>query len=150
MLDWERNLTGKKERRKFLLSEIEEYVTIAVTSKICSINMREVKNLIDADNQDDRIPRPFFTSSPLEVDKVSKVLASISPTLDDALLYDSLQDRSEMSKFNSSIGSTNGTTGQFLVGNDTKTTVPSTDNDLLVDSKDMLDDLYAKATKGNI
>ena len=47
-----------------------------------------------------------------------------------------------MSKFKSSIGSTNGTTSQF--------TEPSTDDDFLVDRKDMLDDLYDKAAKGNI
>ena len=37
-----------------------------------------------------------------------------------------------------------------MVNNDTEATEPSTDNDLLDDITDMLDDLYAKATKGNI
>ena len=55
-----------------------------------------------------------------------------------------------MVKFKSSIGSTTGTTSQFLVDDDTKWTDPSTDNGLLVGSTDILDDLYAKATKGNI
>ena len=55
-----------------------------------------------------------------------------------------------MEKFKSYKGSNNGTTSQFLFNNDTKATEPSNDDDFLVDSTDMLDDLYAKATKGNI
>ena len=55
-----------------------------------------------------------------------------------------------MGKFKSSIGSTNSTTSQFLVDDDTEVTDPSTNNYLLVDITDMLDDLFAEATKGNI
>ena len=77
-------------------------------------------------------------------------MTSISPTLDYELLYESLWDRAEIVKFNSSIGSTNGTTRQFLVDDDTEETEPSTDDDLSVDSTYMLDDLYAEATKVNI
>ena len=55
-----------------------------------------------------------------------------------------------MVKFKSSIGSTNGTTSQFLVNDDIKATEPRTDNYLSADSIYMLDDLYDKATKGNI
>ena len=52
-------------------------------------------------------------------------MASISLTLDDALLSDSLRDRSVMVKFKSSIGSTKGTTSQFLVDDVTEATEPS-------------------------
>ena len=55
-----------------------------------------------------------------------------------------------MEKFKSCKGSNNGTTSQFLFNNDTKATEPSTGDDFLDYSTDMLDDLYAKATKGNI
>ena len=55
-----------------------------------------------------------------------------------------------MGKFQSSIGSTNGTTSQFLVNDGTEATQPSTNDYFMVESTDMLDDLYAKATKGNI
>ena len=93
---------------------------------------------------------PVFTPSPHKVDHVSTLLDSISGNLDDALIYDSLRDRSEIGKFKSSIGSTNGTTNQFLVDNDTEATKPSTNDDFLVDRTHMLDDLYSEATKGNI
>ena len=106
------------------------------------MEIRTVEKFIDASHQDDGKPRTVFTTSLREVDQVSRVLASITPTLDDPLIYESLQDIAEMSKFKSSIGSTNGTTSQF--------TEPSTDDDFLVDRKDMLDDLYDKAAKGNI
>ena len=112
--------------------------------------MHAVETLIDAARQDDGIPRPFFTPSPRKVDQMSTVLDSISPTLGDTLLYDTLWDRPEMVKFKSSIGSTNGTTSQFLVNNDTKATEPSTDDYFSVDSTDMLDDFYSEVTKGNI
>ena len=61
MLDWEGNLTNKKDVQHFLLSDIEEYATIAATIKICSMEMRAVETLIDAAHQDDGIPRPVFT-----------------------------------------------------------------------------------------
>ena len=114
------------------------------------MEMQAVETLIDSAHQDNGIPRKVFTPSPGEVDQVSTVLASISPTLDNALLYESLRDRYDMGNFRSSIGSTNRTTSQFLVENDTKATEPTTDNDLSVDSIDMLDDLYYEAIKGNI
>ena len=55
-----------------------------------------------------------------------------------------------MRKFKSSIGSTNVTNSQFLVDYDTEATEPIAKGDLSVDSTDILDDLYAKSTKGNI
>ena len=90
MLDWEGNLIDKKDFQKLLLSEIDEDATIAVTSKFCSMEMQAVETLIDAAHQDDGRPRPVFTPYPRKVDQVSTVFASISSTLDDALLYDSL------------------------------------------------------------
>ena len=114
------------------------------------MEMRAVETLIDAAHQDYERPRPVSTPPPREVDQMSKVLASISPTLDDALLFDSLRDRYDMGKFKSFIGSTNGTTSQFLVNDDTEETEPSIDDDFSVDSTDMLYDLYEKVTKGNI
>ena len=86
MLDWEGNLIDYKYQHNFLLSDIEEDSTIAVTSKICSMEMRAVATLIDAAHQDDGRPRPFFAPSPCELDQVSTVLASISPTLENNLL----------------------------------------------------------------
>ena len=112
--------------------------------------MRAVENLINAAHQYYGRHRPVLTPSPREVDQVSTLLASISPNLDDALIYDSLRDRADMGKFKSSIGSTNGTTSQFLVDNDTKATEPSTDDYLSAEIIDMLYDLYVEATKGDI
>ena len=89
-----------------------------------------VETLINAAHKNGGRPRLIFTHSPRELDQVSTVLASISPNLDNALLYDSLQDRAEMGKFKSSIGSTNGMTSQLLVNDDTKETEPSTHDDL--------------------
>ena len=78
MLYWEGNLIDKKDHHNFLLSETEEDATIAVTSKICSMEMRAVETLIDAAHKDVGIPRPVFTPSPRDVDQMSTVLASIS------------------------------------------------------------------------
>ena len=150
MLVWEGNLIYKKYRQHFLLSEIEEDVTIAVTSKMFIMEMRAVETLIDADHQYDGRPRPVFTPSPRKVYQLSIVLVSISLALDDALLCNSLRFRSEMGKFKYSIGSTNGMTRQFLVDNNTEATEPSTNDDLSVDSTDMLDEFYVEAIKVNI
>ena len=64
MIDWEGNLIDKKDRQYFLLSDIEEYATIAVTTKIFSIYMRAVETLIDAAHQYDERPMPVFTPTP--------------------------------------------------------------------------------------
>ena len=77
MIEWEWNLIDKKDRHQFLLSDIKEGVTIAVTSKICSMEVRAVETLIDASHQGDGRPRTVFTPSPREVDQVSTVLDSI-------------------------------------------------------------------------
>ena len=53
---------------------------------------------------------------------MSAALSIISPTLDYALLYYSLQDKADMGKFKSSIESTNGMNRQFLVDDDTEAT----------------------------
>ena len=116
MLNWEGNIIDKKYIHHFLLSAIEEDATISITSKFCSMEMQAVKTLVDAAHQDDGRPGPVFTPSPRKVDRVSTVLASISPTLEDALLYDSLKYRSEMGKFKFSIGSTNYTHNQLVIG----------------------------------
>ena len=92
MLNWEGNIIDKKYIHHFLLSAIEEDATISITSKFCSMEMQAVETLIYATHQDDRRPRPFFTPSPRKVEYVSTVLASISPTLDNALLYEPLRD----------------------------------------------------------
>ena len=42
MLKWEGNLINKKGRQHFLLSDIEEDATIAVASKIFSMEMQAV------------------------------------------------------------------------------------------------------------
>ena len=55
-----------------------------------------------------------------------------------------------MVKFKSSVGSTNGTTSQLFVDDDTEAMEPSTEYDLLVYSTNMLDDFYDDSTKGNI
>ena len=112
--------------------------------------MRALETLINEDHQDDGRPRPVLKPYPREVYQLSTVLASIPPTLEEAALYDSLQDRSETSKFKSSIGSTNGKTRHLLVEDDYEATEPSTNNDFLIKIKYILDDLYAKATKVNI
>ena len=150
MLNWEVNLIDKKNCLHFLLSDIEKDAIISVTSKICNMEMRAVETLIDESHQYDGRPRPIFIPYPREVDQVSIVLASISLTLDDALLCDSLRDRAETIKFKSSIGSTNGMTIQFLVDDDTQAMETSTENDFSFESTDVLYDLYAEATKGNI
>ena len=90
MLDYGGSLIGKKNCQHFLLSEIEEDATIAVTSKMCIMEMQAVETLIYADHQYYGRPRPVFTPSPSEVDQVSTLLNSISQNLDYALIYDFL------------------------------------------------------------
>ena len=84
--------------------------------------MQTVETLIDASNQYDGRPRIFFTPFPRKVDQVSSVMASISVTLDNSLIYYSLRYRADMGKFMYSIRSTNGMTSRLLVDDDTEAT----------------------------
>jgi hypothetical protein len=92
---------------------------------------------------------------PRVADEVSSVLASVSPTLDDQILYRRLAARAELGKFKASIGSTDALGSEYLIDDDSATQ-PLTDDDDMSESDSnedddrTLDDLYESVSKGEI
>jgi hypothetical protein len=87
--------------------------------------------------------------------EVSSILASVSPILDEQVLYGRLTARADLGKFKASIGSTDVSEGEYLIDDDSATETSSDDNMIELDSDDededqALDELYDRATIGEI
>ena len=67
------------------------------------------------------------------------MLTSVSPTLDDQVLYGRLAARAELGKFKASIGSTDALGGEYLMDDDSATQT-STDDDTIESESDEDDD----------
>ena len=101
---------------------------------------------------------PRYQPIPRAADEISSILASVSPILNDATLYKRLSARSEIGKFQASIGSTDAPSTEYLVEDyDTDATDPSTDDSDHDESDDdddeharLLDEIYDRSTKGEL
>jgi hypothetical protein len=103
----------------------------------------------------DEEAHPCWQPIPRAAGEVSSILASVSPTLDDQVLYGRLAERADLGKFKASIRSMDVLGGQYLIDDDSATQT-STDEDMIEsDSEDededqALNDLYDRATKVEI
>ena len=84
--------------------------------------------------------------------RVLYLLASVSPILDDQVLYAA---RADFGKFKASIGSTDVSGDEYLIDDDSATQTSTDDNMIELDSNDededqALEELYDRATKGEI
>jgi hypothetical protein len=92
---------------------------------------------------------------PRAAGQVFSVLATIDPILNDKTLWERLQARAELGKFQASIGSTDLANNEYLVSdNDTASTDPSTDDDESwpeeIHHEEILDGLMEGALDGEI
>jgi hypothetical protein len=96
--------------------------------------------------------QPCWKAIPRAADEVSSVLASVlSPLLDDQALYERLQARSDLGKFQASIGSTNASGSEFLVDDNGSATHDLTNSDTdKEDEEQVLDDLFESITNDDI
>ena len=154
MLDWEGNMIEARKRTKILLSDIKVDAMTAASVQVSAVESTKIDELLQRSDKDsEEIVHPCWKPIPRAGDQVSSVLAGISPILDDQTLYERMQARSNLGKFQVSIGSTNATKSEFLVEDDSSTT--STDDDMMVetveeDDEQTLDNLFEHVTKGEI
>ena len=154
MLDWEGNMIEARHRTQILLSDIKFDAMTAASVQVSAIESTKIDELLQRSDKDsEEIVHPCWKPIPRAGDQVSSVLAGISPILDDQTLYERMQARSNLGKFQVSIGSTNATKSEFLVEDDSSTT--STDDDMMVetveeDDEQTLDNLFEHVTKGEI
>ena len=78
------------------------------------------------------------------------MLANVLTLLEDKALYQRLQARAELGRFQTAIGSTDASGSKFLVGNDESTAHESDSDTRKEDDVQVLDDLFEDVTNGDI
>jgi hypothetical protein len=97
---------------------------------------------------------PCWKPIPQAADETSSILASVSPTLDDQVLYRRLTEKADLGRFKASIGSTNASKGKYLVETVNDDDDKSSTDDAMsasdsVEEED-LGELFERATQGKI
>jgi hypothetical protein len=100
MLDWEGNMVQRRDRVQILLSEILEDVAVTASVQVSSTEIRAIDTVFEGNviPHDDEA-HPCWQPIPRAVDEVSSILASVSPTLDDQVLYGRLAAKADLGKF---------------------------------------------------
>jgi hypothetical protein len=153
MLNWEGNMIKKKDRTQILLSEISEDTAMAASIRISSVESKTIDSVITRSNATaEEMVHPCWRPIPRAANEVSSMLTSLSPILDDQVLYKQLLARSDLGKFQTSIGSTNVMEGKYLVDDDkTEATQATTDDDESEMSDEAtLDELFESVKQGEI
>jgi hypothetical protein len=130
MIDWEGNMIEKQARNQIILSAVHADIAFAASMQISSIESNMINNLLqrsDADSEEK--VQPSWIPIPKAADEVSSMLGGVLPLLDDQALYECLQARSDLGKFQAAIGSTYASGNNFLVDDDGSTAHDPTDSD---------------------
>ena len=125
--------------------------------QVSSVEARTIDTVLEGNvtSHDENAAHPYWQPIFRAADEVSSILASVSPILDDQVLYRRLAARADLGKFKALIGSTDVSGGKYLIDNDSATETSSDDNMIESDSANededqALDELYDRATKGEI
>jgi hypothetical protein len=113
MLDWEGNMTPKKDREQRLV--LEELPDDGALVSSLVVGHRE-NVAIDAtfDGDRDERPQPQYQSVPEHIDEVGSILAGVSNVLNDQTLYAKLKERADLGTFSMNVGSTNSDPSVFV------------------------------------
>jgi hypothetical protein len=146
MLDWEGNIITKKDRVQVLLSEIPEDTAVAASVQISSVENCAIDSVLQrSDRASEEKVQPCWQHIPRAADEVSSVLAAVSPIFTDETLYELMQDRAELGRFQMSIGSTNAIPDLCLTSDSESDSDASS-----VSDGEALDDLFDEVTRGEI
>jgi hypothetical protein len=121
-----------EDRSHIILSDVHDDTALAASVQISSIEYSMIDNLLKRSVADlgEEPVYPRWRPIPQKVDEVSSVMAGVSPLLDNKALYERLQARSDLGKFQVSIGSTHALGSQYLVDDDNDSTAQDpTDSD---------------------
>lgn len=98
MLDWKGEIVEEKYRPQFLLSEVEEDLTLSSALAISSMEQQAIdQNFDDDDSEDNDTKKVMEIRDPYGIDGV---------LMTSGVLYSKLKDRSDVAKFQAAIGST--------------------------------------------
>jgi hypothetical protein len=146
MLDWEGNMVTKKDRVQVLLLEVAKDTAVAASVQISSVENCAIYSVLQRSHSaSEEKVQPCWQHIPRAVDEVSSVLEAVSQILNDETLYELLQDRADLGRFQMSIGSMDAMPGLYLPSDtESKSDVSSISNG------EALDDLFAEAMRGDI
>jgi hypothetical protein len=153
MLDWEGNMVTKKDRVQVLLSDIAEDTAVAASVQISSVENCLIDSVLQRSHSaSEEKVQPCWQPIPRAIDQVSSILAAVSPTLNDETIYELLQERANLGRFQMSIGSTDAMPGLHLASDTESDSDDSSigSDDSSIGDGDALDDLFDEATRGNI
>jgi hypothetical protein len=148
MLDWEGNVVDKKDRVKFMLSDIEISSSTLLQSQISSVESNVINQIL----ADDDLERSISTMTsyhevPRAANEVASILTEISPILDDKTLCELMHKRADLGRYQSAIGSTNASSSQYLFD-----TLSAVENELprTDDEGALIDWLHEGAVNGTL
>jgi hypothetical protein len=114
---------------------------------------RAIDRALETSENEEGPVKPRYDTVPRAADEISSVLVPVSPILDDMVLYQQLSARSELGKFQTSIGSTDAPGNDYIIEDDaTKPSTDKSDDDESEDESDdrFLDEIYKRSTRGEI
>ena len=124
MLDWKGNMVQRRDRVQILLSDIPEDAAMTASVQVLSsAEARTIDTVLERNvaSHDKNAAHPCWQPIPRAANEVSSILASVSPILDDQVLYEHLAVRADLRKFKASIGSTDVSGGEYLAEDDLDT-----------------------------
>ena len=123
MLNWEGNMVQRRDRVQILLSDIPGDAAMTESVQVSSAEARTIDTVLEGNvaSHDENAAHPCWQPIPRAADEVSSILASVSPILDDQVLYEHLAVRADLRKFKASIGSTDVSGGEYLAEDDLDT-----------------------------
>ena len=148
MLDWQGNMVEVNHRQRILLEDVDESLTISSAAHIGHVETNAIEELLGINLSDICQTTSISPQIPNEDNIIASVLTNINPVLDDVTLFNRLNTRNSLGKFQMAIGSTIGTRGNTIMNEDdveqSSDSSDYSDND---DDKVIFDDLYLKSKK---
>ena len=129
ILDWDRNIVSNENRKKIILSDIEQNERMVSSAVLSGLETRLIDKVLDSADFERNAPRQVYLSIPRQADEIYSVLASVDPLLNDQTLYNRMHEQAKLSRFKMSVGSTTATDITYVLGDNTVDSDPSTYND---------------------
>ena len=113
MLDWQGEMVHCKHQQRILQEDIDVDVDIAAATLIGDVETTAVGTIFG--RRDDDIVSQTYQHIPSVCNQIASVLSAINPTLDDNVLYQSMDSYNSLGKFQIAVGSTSARKGDCIV-----------------------------------
>jgi hypothetical protein len=122
---------------------------MAASVTIGSTKANNIDLVMDTFDDEYERPHPCYEYVPRSADQVSDILTEVSPILIDETLYEQMEARARLGKFQTSIGSMNVTNNKYIVNDDTTESESSSDESSIEDDL-LLDEMHEALLRGDI